>query len=274
MKIAAIQPKLVGGLFNEKNVPHALNLLENAAKMEIDIACFPDGYPSTGEKELCEKARDLGIYLVASIRKKSETNKHYNEAILIGTKGEILGRHRKTTLCWLLEPELVQPGEGLNVVKINLGNMGILKCVEILYPEPATILTLKGADIIFVQANFLTNLIEFWHRTLLVRSWENWIPIVAVNTAKWRKRGYIYEDKELNIHYGGKSVIIAPENWKNIEDFIVRPFNGGIFYSKKRMRKAIAGYGEEIIFHDIDLNLYTQFRKSFLKNRRLFTEKL
>jgi len=269
MRVAAIQAKPIDGLYSKKNVPRALKLLEKAAKKTIDIACFPDGYPSTGEKEICKKVQDLGIHVIASILIKSESGKYRNEGILISPSGEILGRHEKTVLLWAFEADLIQPGKELNVFRTRLGNIGILKCSETLYPEPATNLTLKGADIIFVQANFLSNLLGFWHRILMARSWENWMPIVAVNTARWKKKNIVYKDVELNPSYGGKSTIFIPESFQTLDEFMVKPFSGGIFYTKKRMCKAIAGYREEIIFSDIDLSIYRRFREVFFKNRKM-----
>ncbi|MBS7644019.1 carbon-nitrogen hydrolase family protein [Candidatus Bathyarchaeota archaeon] len=269
MRVATIQARPIDGLHSEKNVPRALKLLEEAAEKNIDLACFPDGYPSTGEKKICKKAQDLNIYVIASILTKCKNGKYCNEGVLISPSGEILGRHEKTVLLWAFEEDIIRRGKELNVFKTKLGNIGVLKCSETLYPEPAANLTLKGADIIFVQANFLSNLLEFWHRILMVRSWENWMPIVAVNTAKWKKESIIYKNFELSPSYGGKSVVFVPENFQTLDEFMVRPFNGGIFYTKKRMCKAMAGYGEEIILANIDLSIYRRFREVFFKNRKM-----
>lgn len=269
MRVAIIQAEPVDVLYSDRNLPRALKLLDEASKREVDIACFPDGFPSTGEKEMCKKARDLNIHVISSIARKINAHKYYDESILISSTGDVLGRHKKVILLWMFEPYLIEPGKEFNVFKTSLGNIGILKCSETLYPEPASILADKGADIIFVQANFPTNILELWHRILLVRAWENWMPIAAANVAVWVKKGVVYKDVELTTVYGGRSVIIVPEELgRSMEELPIVTFSRGDFFAERRMIKALAGHGEEIIFSDIDLNFYAKLRRDFLKYRR------
>lgn len=268
MKIAVVQAAPQGALYTDKNLPHALKLLDEAAKKEIDIVCFPDGYPSTGENELCKKARDLSLHVIASIATKSDSQKYYDESVLISSKGEVLGRHKKVVLLWMFEPYLIKAGKEFNVFKTDIGNIGILKCSETLYPEPAFILANKGADIIFVQANFPTNILELWRRILLVRAWENWIPIAAANVAVWVKEGVVYKDVELTTVYGGRSVIIVPEELgRSMEELPLITFSRGDFFAERRMVKALAGHGEEIITSEIDTRFYSKLRNEFLGYR-------
>jgi len=268
VKIAVVQAMPIGALYSNKNLPRALHLLDEMSKKEVDIACFPDGYPSTGENEICKKAHDLGMFLVASIATRTKSNKFYDESILIDPKGEVIGRHRKVVLLWMFEPYLIEPGNEFNVFKTSIGNIGILKCSETLYPEPASILANKGADIIFVQANFPTNILDLWHRILLVRVWENWIPIAAANTGVWVKEGVTYKEVELATVYGGKSAIIIPEELgKSMEELPLITFSRGDFFAERRMIKALAGHGEEIIFSEIDIDFYSKLRREFLKYR-------
>jgi len=275
MRVAVIQAEPVDALYSERNLPRALKLLDEAAKKEADIACFPDGFPSTGEKEICKKARDLDIHVIASIAKKTQSHKYYDESLMISSKGEVLGRHKKVILLWMFEPDLIEPGKEFKVFKTSLGNIGILKCSETLYPEPASILARNGADIIFVQANFPTNILELWHRILLVRAWENWVPIAAANVAVWVKTGVVYKDVELTTVYGGKSVIIVPEELgRSMEELPIVTFSRGDFFAERRMIRALAGHSEEIIYSDIDLNFYAKLRSDFLKYRKFRTEGL
>lgn len=269
MKVVVVQAMPVDGLYSDKNLPRALRLLDELANKGVDIVCFPDGYPSTGESEICRKARDINVYVIASIATKIAANRFYDESLVINSKGEVVGRHKKVVLLWMFEPYLIEPGKEFGVFKTPIGNIGILKCSETLYPEPASILANKGADIIFVQANFPTNILNLWHRILLVRAWENWIPIAAANNAVWVKEGVIYKDVELTTVYGGKSIIIVPEEFgKSMEELPLIAFSHGDFFAERRMVKALAGHGEETIFSDIDLGFYSRLRKEFLKYRR------
>ncbi len=270
VRVAAIQAKPSGGLFTEKNLPRALELLDTVAKMEVDIAAFPEGYPSTGEKELCKKAREINSYVIATLLQKTQNDKYGSTCILISPNGEVIGRQGKTTLLWVFEEGLFEPVDSLPLHDTVHGKVGILRCSEIIYPEPMSMLSMMGADIIFVVSNWNANVIHLWHRIILVRSWENWMPIIGVNTAEWIKSRLVYADFELEPRYGGYSIIVVPEDITSIDEFIVRPYSGENMFTEERLIKAKAGKDEEILVADIDLKRYSEFRwKVFFRNRRL-----
>ena len=275
VRVAAIQAKPSDGLFTEKNLPRALELLDSVAKFEVDIAAFPEGYPSTGEKELCKKAREINSYVIATILQKTQAGKYGSTCILISPEGEVIGRQGKTTLLWVFEEGLFEPVDSLPLHNTAYGKVGILRCSEIIYPEPMSMLSIMGADIIFVVSNWNANVIHLWHRIILVRSWENWMPVVGVNTAEWVKSRLVYADFELEPRYGGHSIIVVPEDVSNMDEFIVRPYSGEKMFTEERLIKAKAGKDEEILVADIDLKRYSEFRwKAFFRNRRLKFNKL
>jgi len=268
VRVAVIQAMPVDGLYSKKNLSRALELLDKLPDQGIDIAVFPDGYPSTGEDEIRKKTAEIGVHVVASVTQKIAPRKYYDESIVIDPNGEIVGRHRKAVLLWMFEPELIEPGDAMEVFSISLGNIGILKCSETLYPEPASILAQKGADIILVQANFPTNILHHWHRILMTRAWENWIPIAAANNAVWVKEGVVFKEVDLTTVYGGKSLIIVPECiGESMEDLPLISFSRGDFFAERRMIKAMAGHGEEVIIEDINLDFYRNLRRDFLRYR-------
>ncbi|MEM2909883.1 MAG: carbon-nitrogen hydrolase family protein [Nitrososphaerota archaeon] len=268
--MAAIQAKPSDGLFTEKNLPRALKLLDDVARMEVDIAAFPEGYPSTGEKELCKKAREINSYVIATMLQKTQASKYGSTCILISPEGEVIGRQGKTTLLWVFEEGLFESVDSLPLHDTTHGKLGILRCSEIIYPEPMSILTMMGADIVFVVSNWNANVISLWHRIILVRSWENWMPVVGVNTAEWVKPQLVYAGFELEPRYGGHSIIVIPEDVMSIDEFIVKPYSGEKMFTEERLIRAKAGKDEEILVVDIDMKRYSEFRwKVFFRNRRL-----
>lgn len=270
VRVAAIQAKPCNGLFSEKNLPRALELLDRVVRKDVDIAAFPEGFPSTGDKELCRKAKEISTYIIATILQKTGAHKYRNESILIDPNGQVVGRQGKMMLLWVFEEGLVEPVSDLPVYETTHGRIGVLRCSEIIYPEPATMLTMKGADIIFVQSNWNSNVIWLWHRIILVRTWENWIPIVGVNTAEWVKTRIAYAGFNLAPRYGGHSIITIPEDISTLDDFIIKPYSGEKMFTEERMIKARAGRDEEILVADIDVKRYSEFRwKAFFRNRRM-----
>jgi len=265
LKIAAIQSKVIEGLYSTKTGDHALKLLETAAKEDIDIACLPEG--SIEEERISAKAKDLGIFVLGSVVKSTQKNYHFDETIIVNPEGKIVGRHRRVLLYWTFEPEIILPGKKFDVFRTKVGNIGILKCWEISHPEAATVLALKDADIIFNPANWMSNLVDLWHRMLFMRCYETHVPIIGVNPAKWKNTGIIYKDKVLSVFYGGKSAIVLPENLNSLEDASLEAWNRKMLFTDERMFKVKAGDKEEIIYSEIDLNSFKKYRLGRLNNR-------
>lgn len=275
MKIAAIQAEPIDGLFSEKNLAHSLDLLRKASRRGANVACFPDGYPSAGEEEICREARDLNIVVIASFVGQKDDGTRYDEILVINTNGEIVCRQSKILLYWSFEPDFLKQGTEYNIISTKWGNIGILKCWEIGFPEAAYRMVLSGVDIIFNPAHWMSNLLELWHSILFVRCFENHVPIVAVNSAKWKKVDFIYKykDKKLSPSYGGKSVIVLPENISSLEEGTLRSYSDEVYFNRETMFKAEAGDGEEILFYDIDLASFRKVRQDFLKNRSQSVER-
>jgi len=78
---------------------------------------------------------------------EKDNGKFYNTAVLIGRKGEIIGKYRKIHLPGL-ERWLVSPGFETPVFKTDIGNIGIGICYDVAFPEQMRSLALNGADII------------------------------------------------------------------------------------------------------------------------------
>jgi agmatine deiminase len=84
---------------------------------------------------------------------KTEGGKLFNSAVVINADGKTLGTYRKTHIPqdpYFYEKNYFEPGDvGYKVFNTTYGRVGVLICYDQWFPEPARILTLKGADIIF-----------------------------------------------------------------------------------------------------------------------------
>jgi predicted amidohydrolase len=74
----------------------------------------------------------------------------YNSAVLIGPSGRVIGVHHKAHIP-REEKHYFYPGNSAEVFSTELGNIGLLVCADVNYPEFPRVLTLKGAEIICVS---------------------------------------------------------------------------------------------------------------------------
>lgn len=99
---------------------------------------------------MSEKARQYRCYIIFTFHEAAESL-FYNTAILMDRNGEISGVYRKTHLALCEGEEGIVPGNEYPVFQTDFGKIGILICWDHYFPEPARIMRLKGAEILFVS---------------------------------------------------------------------------------------------------------------------------
>jgi len=179
IRVAAIQ---AGPVFmnREATVDKACRLIREAGNNGARLVAFPEAFipaypywarylppvesihytkelikqavqvPGQTTERLAQAARDSAVYVVIGINEKV-ANAHgtlFNTNLLIGPKGEILGRHRK--LVPTLSEKLVWAygdGHGLRVHETELGRLGSLICGENANPLARFVLIAEGEQI-------------------------------------------------------------------------------------------------------------------------------
>ena len=131
--------------------------------------------------------------------------------------GRIIGRQRKFELGSIDRRHFeFTPGDGtFKVFNTDFACIGLPVGVDFWgQPEGARTLTDKGADLIINQSIFPI-LRGHWKQSGLVRSFDNFIPVVGINTADFncRVEGRVYR------HQGGGSMIIQPPILASEHDF-------------------------------------------------------
>lgn len=213
--VAAIQAKPVSPTFDDLmaggDVPHAVDLLRQAARLGADIACFPELYPRTGEAELCAAARELGLHVVAGLREEVGGGRWYNTATFIGPNGAIIGRHRK---CYPTALELrggVLKGKSYDVYETEVGRLGAVICSDFaFFDRGAKELKAQGVDILFNPAHWFA-LGEAFSATVIGRHMEYGVPVIGVDLARHaHMRRVDGELKQLFPPAGGHSTVTVP----------------------------------------------------------------
>jgi deaminated glutathione amidase len=188
------------------NLEKAKTLIEKAVSQGAEIVGLPEYFNFIGpdarkfeEAEaipgpttdfLSSIARKHGIWLQGgSITEKLEgRNKLFNTTVFFNPKGEIAGRYRKIHLLdievrngvAMKESATKDPGDQIVVCETDLGKVGLSICYDMRFPEVYRIMTLEGAVLVFVSADFaLYTGKDHWEPILRTRAIENQIFLIA-----------------------------------------------------------------------------------------------
>ena len=161
-KVAVLQMRSENRAY-EDNIKVITRNMTEAKKNNADVLllpeCFMTGYDLTIDNDaaisegdlaaLCDKAKELGIGLVATALTKGKKSPQ-NSAFVIGKHGEILMKYSKVHTCDFADERALESGTEFKVCDFDGVKIGIMICYDREYPESARILMLKGAEIILV----------------------------------------------------------------------------------------------------------------------------
>lgn len=237
---------------------------ESAAK-GAKIVCFPemfntgynfqligDGFHNCGETidghtitRLQKVAKECACYVIAPITlEKKVKGVFYNAAVVIDDEGVVLGDYSKHHL-WAAERYYFHAGEDIPVFDTKYGKIGVMICYDAGFPETARILTLKGAELIFMPSAWRIQDWDMWKLNIPQRALENTLYVAGVNR-------FGHED---DLYMFGNSKVA---DWR-----------GRIIAESKEEK-------EEIVYAEIDLDQLTKARLDihYLKDRRPDSYKL
>jgi N-carbamoylputrescine amidase len=240
-KIAAVQT-CGGHIEKEKNLAIASDCLLRAAEQGAQILCLPEMFNTPyfcyeeNDKyfEFAESIPGPTIEAISAIAKKTQTviispifekvlkGEYYNTAVVIGPKGEIIGRYRKMSIPYVggkargKEKYYFKPGNlGFPVFSTPFDlRIGILICYDRHFPEAARAIALGGADILFVPTCTWGFSQDFWDLELRAHARANSYFVCGVN-----KAGVDVDGSPDRKHFGA-SLVINPkgETMARVED--------------------------------------------------------
>lgn len=123
---------------------------------------------------------ELNIFLVLGFL-ELDAGTTFNTCILIDPDGDIVGKYSKTHFAqgYSINPSCYVPGEQYPVFQTPFGNVGMMICYDRQLPEPARILSLKGAQVLFVPSYGSYTDKDGWNTVLLrTRAYENQVPLI------------------------------------------------------------------------------------------------
>jgi predicted amidohydrolase len=215
MKIAFYQSRPVYGEIRH-NVRTALETLAaHPADLYVLPELFSTGYLFGSRKELAKYVEPIAEgptvselsrfcrsqrCAVSAGIAEVERGAFYNTAVLVGPRG-LIGKYRKLHL-FDRENLWFTPGNtGLEVWTFRGVRVGVMICLDWVFPEAARILALKGADIICHPSNLV---LHYCQGAMVTRSIENGVFTITANRVGTDKRG------ALALTFSGRSQITDP----------------------------------------------------------------
>ena len=181
VKVAAVQ---ISG-YDKGDVPRPgydptgdlLPYIDRAGKDGAQLVVFPEyvlGHipvPGPDTERISAAAAANQIYVIVGCWEVYADGTFANTALLFDRRGKISGRYHKThgaidhydgdppwarppagkTRDWMIrnDPEwIMEEGTNLPVFELDFGTIGIMTCYDGWFPEPARVLSLKGAELI------------------------------------------------------------------------------------------------------------------------------
>lgn len=206
----------------ESNLTKTLQLIDKYSQKNAELIVFPEcslsGYcfrsleeakknaekiPGPTTDAIALKAKETNTFIVIGLLEK-EGNRIYNTAVMIDNDGNISHKYRKTHLPYLGVDRFAHAGKGpFEVIDTKIGKIGLLICYDLLFPEPARVLKLKGADIIIVPTNWPQGTQASPDFVVKCRARENHLYIIAANRAG-HERGTRFIGRSLICDPSGK----------------------------------------------------------------------
>ena len=190
-------------------------------------AADPDG--KYGASFLGELARQYGVWFAGGSVFASSGSGYVNRAQAINPSGELVNEYDKVHLVPMMnEDKYLVGGEGMGNFDVGGVQAAQLICYDLRFCEWIRYHAVKGAQVLFISAEWPTIRIEHWRLLLRARAIENMMYVVASNRVGNSK----------NTDFGGCSAVIDP--W------------GELLYE--------GGSGEEGVFVSIDTQKITDIR--------------
>jgi len=207
----------------EENLAKMRDFIDRvASEQPVDLIIFPElvttGYevgprfphlaqrvPGPAVNLIAQRASELGVHVAFGMATKKEKVESvlYNTVIMIGPDGDVLHEHHKVHLRGE-EQIIFRPGYRIRDCDTALGNtgltVGLMSGWDLAFPETSRCLTMRGAEILIVCANWEEPHADEWRVYLRARAYENATFIAAANRV----------GEEPSYTFFGQSSIVGP----------------------------------------------------------------
>lgn len=142
-------------------------------------------------------AKDNGIILVGGSIPETEGDRIYNTCFVYDENGTEIARHRKAHLfdvdipgMRFSESATFTPGDQITVFDTKYGRMGVAVCFDVRFPELIRAMAVRGAQVIFLPAQFSKATGSHWEMTIRSRAVDNELFFVGASAARCEDFSY------------------------------------------------------------------------------------
>lgn len=248
----------------KENIKKATDMIKTSKENNSDIIVLPEMFncpyenskfrsyseDMNGEtiKAISDASNKYSVTVIAGSIPELDDGNVYNTCFMFDKTGKIIAKHRKMHLfdidvpgrILFKESDILCAGNEITLADASFCKLGIGICYDVRFPEYLRLLSLKGAKIVVLPANFNTVTGPMhWELLMRMRAVDNQIFVVAASTA--RNNNSTYKSY-------GNSMVVDP--WGNV--------------------LSRADEKEGIMYVDIDLELVDKVRSELplLKHRR------
>lgn len=168
-----------------------------------------DTIPGKITHTFSELAKKYGLYIFGGSIVEREGDHYYNSTFVIGPEGNILGKARKNH-CYAAELVAVTPGNDLLLLDLPFGKVGVLVCSDFWILEVPRILSLKGAEIIYIAGSSLLQNISDIKPCMRANSVFN-VCYTVFTSVIGKVEGTRVNDKKFKIEFGGYTTVAGPD---------------------------------------------------------------
>ena len=217
INVATVQMKPRLGEAEENLVKMSEMIAKIASNQKVDLIVFPELITSGNELGLrftelaqrvpgptvnlmAQRANEHGVYIAfGMVTKERVESVLYNSAILVGPDGELIDVYNKIHLRGE-ERMAFREGYKMPVAETEVGSIGLMLGHDLAFPEVSRSLSLDGAELLVVMANWEAANIDEWKTYVRARAYENAVYVVAVNRV----------GEDVTLSFGGESMVVGP----------------------------------------------------------------
>jgi predicted amidohydrolase len=180
----------------ESNLKLMTDMIDAAGKEKADIICLSEGLAERGvsgdlekrahpvpgpiTERLGESAKKNKLWVVTAVVER-DGDAIYNTAVLIDRNGRLVGKYHKVHLPTSEAEDGMTPGSDYQVFDTEFGKIGLLICWDNWFVEPARILRLKGAEMVFFP--IAGDADTHWDIMSRARAIDNGLYLISSNTS-------------------------------------------------------------------------------------------